>query len=254
MRFLVLADIHANLEALQAVLERARGQFDQVICCGDLVGYGPDPNQAIEAVRQLGPAVVVRGNHDKAAVGLTDLSWFNPLARSAALWTQAQLSEESRRYLQAMPRGPVEGNGFTVAHGSLLDEDQYLLEPEDALQSLSLASHGRTFFGHTHVQGGFARCTNQRAGLLNLNLTLRLELAFSGESRLALEPENRYLINPGSVGQPRDDDPRAAFAVYDQERALVSYLRVEYPVERTQQKMREVGLPPYLADRLSQGW
>lgn len=92
MRFLILADIHANLEALQAVLERIRGQFDQVICCGDLVGYGPDPNEVIEAVRQLRPAVVVRGNHDKAAVGLTDLSWFNPLARSASLWTQAQLS------------------------------------------------------------------------------------------------------------------------------------------------------------------
>ena len=249
MRYLILADIHANLEALQAVLERARGQFDQVICCGDLVGYGPDPNEVIEAVRQLGPALMVRGNHDKAAVGLIDLSWFNPLARSAPLRTQAQLSEENRRYLQAMPRGPLEGDGFTVTHGSLLDEDQYLPALEDALQSLSLAAHRLTFFGHTHIQGGFAWFKDQRAGPLDPGLRTG-----AAESRLVLDSENRYLINPGSVGQPRDDDPRAAFAVYDQARALVSYLRVEYPVGRTQKKMREAGLPGYLADRLSQGW
>ncbi len=249
MRFLILADIHANLEALEAVLERARGQFDQVICCGDLVGYGPDPNQVTEAMRQLGPAVMVRGNHDKAAVGLTDLSLFNPLARSAALWTQTQLSQENRRYLQAMPRGPAEGSGFTVAHGSLLDEDQYLLNLEDALQSLSLAAHGLTFFGHTHVQGGFAWFKEQRAGPLNPGLRKAAD-----ESRLVLDWENRYLINPGAVGQPRDDDPRAAFAVFDQEKALLSYFRVEYPVGRVQQKMRKVGLPSYLADRLARGW
>ena len=249
MRFLILTDIHANLEALEAVLESARGRFDQAICCGDLVGYGPDPNQVIEVVRQLGPVLMVRGNHDKAAVGLTDLSLFNPLARSAALWTRAQLSEENQRYLQAMPRGPVEGDGFTVAHGSLLDEDQYLLSLEEALQSLSLAAHRLTFFGHTHVQGGFAWFKEQRAGSLDPGLRKG-----AAESRLVLDLENRYLINPGSVGQPRDDDPRAAFAVYDQARALVSYLRVEYPVGRTQQKMREAGLPPYLADRLSRGW
>lgn len=249
MRFLILTDIHANLEALEAVLERARGRFDQVICCGDLVGYGPDPNEVIEAVRQLGPALMVRGNHDKAAVGLTDLSLFNPLARSAALWTQAQLSEENRRYLQAMTRGPVKGDGFTVAHGSLLDEDQYLLNLEDALQSLSLAAHRLTFFGHTHVQGGFAWFKERRAGPLDPGLRKG-----AAESRLVLDSENRYLINPGSVGQPRDDDRRAAFAVYDQAKALVSYLRVEYPVGRTQKKMREAGLPSYLADRLRQGW
>ncbi len=249
MRFLILADIHSNLEALQAVLERAGGQFDRVICCGDLVGYGPNPNEVIEAVRQLSPAVMVRGNHDKAAVGLTDLSLFNPLARSAALWTQAQLSDANRHFLRAMPRGPVEGDGFTVAHGSLLDEDQYLLDLQDALQSLRLAAHRLTFFGHTHVQGGFAWFKNQRAGLLSPGLRKG-----AGESRLILDSENRFLINPGSVGQPRDDDPRAAFAVYDRERALVSYFRVEYPVERTQQKMREAGLPRQLADRLSVGW
>lgn len=249
MRFLILADIHANLEALEAVLERARGWFDQVICCGDLVGYGPDPNEVVEAVRRLRPALMVRGNHDKAAVGLTDLSWFNPLARSAALWTQDQLSEENRRYLQTMPCGPVEGDGFTVAHGSLLDEDQYLLSLEEALQSLSLVAHRLTFFGHTHVQGGFAWFKEQRAGSLDPGLRKG-----AAESRLMLDGDNRYLINPGSVGQPRDDDPRAAFAVYDQERARISYLRVEYPVGLTQQKMREVGLPPYLADRLSRGW
>lgn len=148
-----------------------------------------------------------------------------------------------------MPRGPVEGDGFTVAHGSLLDEDQYLLSLEEALQSLSLAAHRLTFFGHTHVQGGFAWFKEQRAGPLDPGLRKG-----AAESRLVLDSGNRYLINPGSVGQPRDDDPRAAFAVYDQAREVVSFLRVDYPVGRTQQKMREAGLPPYLADRLSQGW
>ena len=143
----------------------------------------------------------------------------------------------------------MEGDGFTVAHGSLLDEDQYLLDLQDALQSLSLAAHRLTFFGHTHLQGGFVRFKDRRAGLLSPGLRKG-----AGESRLILDSENRYLINPGSVGQPRDNDPRAAFAVYDQQRALVSYFRVDYPVERVQQKMRKVGLPPYLADRLSEGW
>lgn len=248
MRFLILTDIHSNLEALEAVLERAGNQFDQVICCGDLVGYGPNPNEVTEAVRKLHPTVLIRGNHEKAALGLTDLSRFNPLARSAALWTRDQLSEENRRYLQAIPRGPEEISGFTVVHGSLLDEDQYVVDLDDALQSLSFADHNLTFFGHTHVQGGFVRLKDRRAGLLNPGRRSGIH-----ESRLALDAENKYLINPGSVGQPRDHDPRAAFAIYDQEAGVVRYFRVRYPVGLTQQKMREARLPRYLIDRLGQG-
>ena len=248
LRFLILTDIHSNLEALEAVLERAGSQFDQVICCGDLVGYGPNPNEVTETVRKLQPTVLIRGNHEKAALGLTDLSLFNPLARSAALWTQTQLSEENRRYLQAIPSGPAAASGFTVVHGSLLDEDQYVLDLDDALQSLSFAAHSLTFFGHTHVQGGFVRFKDGRAGTLSPELRPGVS-----ESRLALDSENKYLINPGSVGQPRDYDPRAAFAIYDQEVEVVRFFRVGYPVERTQQKMREARLPQYLVDRLGLG-
>ncbi len=248
MRFLILTDIHSNLEALEAVLERVGNQFDQVICCGDLVGYGPNPNEVTQAVRKLHPTVLIRGNHEKAALGLTDLSRFNPLARSAALWTRAQLSEENRRYLQAIPSGPAEVSGFTVVHGSLLDEDQYVVDLDDALQSLSFAAHSLTFFGHTHVQGGFFRFKDRRAGMLNPELRPGV-----GESRLTVDSENQYLINPGSVGQPRDYDPRAAFAIYDQEAGMVRYFRVGYPVGLTQQKMREARLPRYLVERLGRG-
>ncbi|MEW5975101.1 MAG: metallophosphoesterase family protein [Acidobacteriota bacterium] len=247
MRFLVLSDIHSNLEALEAVLDRSQGEYDQVICCGDLVGYGPSPNEVTEVVRGLNP-LIVRGNHDKAALGLVDLSLFNPLAKRAALWTQNALASPNLEYLRNVPMGPAHRDGISVVHGSFRDEDEYLLDLEEALQSLQEAPHPLTFFGHTHVQGGFVLFGDGRAGLLNPDIRRGLS-----ESQLSIEPANKYLVNPGSVGQPRDYDPRAAFVIFDQSQGLVRYFRVPYPIERTQARMRGTDLPNYLIERLSMG-
>lgn len=247
MRFLILSDIHSNLEALDAALDYARGQYDQVLCCGDIVGYGPDPNAVVERVRALNPAVI-RGNHEKAALGLVDLSLFNPLAKRAAMWTQGQLTEENRQFLEQIRSGPLEVPPVAMVHGSLLDEDQYLVDLEDALENFPLARYSVTFFGHTHVQGGFVQFEDGRAGLLNPEIK-----GGANESQLRVDPKNRYLVNPGAVGQPRDYDPRAAFVIHDSEQQLVRYFRVRYPIEQTQAKMVAAQLPQYLIDRLNLG-
>ena len=211
MRYLVVSDIHANLEAMQAVLERSRGEYDKVICCGDIVGYGPNPNEVTEAIRELQP-LVVRGNHEKAALGMVDLSLFNPLAKQAALWTRDVLTPENREYLRLIPSGPIYDSGITIVHGSVLDEDEYLIDRDEALLSLRNALTPITFFGHTHIQGGFVILEDGRSGVLN---PLVRQEACEGE--LSIDPRHRYLINPGSVGQPRDYDARAAFVIYHQE-------------------------------------
>jgi predicted phosphodiesterase len=247
MRYLILSDIHSNLEALEVVLQAARDKYDSLLCCGDLIGYGPNPGEVTTCLCTLQPAVV-RGNHDKAALGLTDLANFNPLARAAALWTRAVLKPEHFEYLRQIPPGPMTVGDFTIAHGSLIDEDEYLFQAAEAGASLRLAWTTVTFMGHTHVQGGFALLPDSR--ILTLKPALR---AGATESHLLLEPGIRYLINPGSVGQPRDRDPRAAFAIYDTERGEVEYHRQAYPVEITQEKMVAAGLPEYLIHRLSVG-
>jgi predicted phosphodiesterase len=247
MRFLILSDIHSNLEALETVLSQARGQYESVVCCGDIVGYGPDPNAVIRVVQDLSPTVI-RGNHEKAALGLVDLSFFNPLARRAAQWTQMQLTPENREYLESIPAGPAELSGLTIAHGSLVDEDQYLVDLEDAMESFPLAKHPVTFFGHTHIQGGFVQFEDGRAGLLNPEIKRG-----ATESQLRIDTRHHYLVNPGAVGQPRDYDPRASFVIYDSEDQLVRYFRASYAIEQTQAKMSLAQLPQYLIDRLSLG-
>ena len=247
MRFLILSDIHSNLEALNTVLEHAAGQYDQVLCCGDIVGYGPDPNAVIERIREFNPRVI-RGNHEKAALGLVDLSLFNPLAKRAALWTQDELTVDNRSYLKEIQTGPLDVPPLTLVHGSLLDEDQYLVDLEDALENFPLARHPVTFFGHTHIQGGFVRFQDGRADLWNPEIKRG-----ANESQLHIDPEQRYLVNPGAVGQPRDYDSRAAFVIYDTDESIVRYFRTSYPLEMTQAKMLAAQLPQYLIDRLSLG-
>ncbi len=247
MRFLILSDIHSNLEALETVMRKAEGQYDRVMCCGDVVGYGPNPNEVTEYIRELDP-LIVRGNHEKAALGLVDLTLFNPLAKKAALWTQSVLTPENSDYLQRIPSGPQDESQFTIIHGSLLDEDEYLVDLDEALQTLHKTWNPLTFFGHTHVQGGFVLFKDGRAGFLNPEMKKGIH-----ESQLRVDLENKFLVNPGSVGQPRDYDWRAAYLIYDQEQQLVRYFRTEYPVEITQEKMRAAQLPQYLIDRLSLG-
>jgi predicted phosphodiesterase len=245
VRYLILSDIHANLEGLQAVLEHAAGKYDQVLCLGDVIGYGADPNAVTEWVRTHA-ASVVRGNHDKACVGLDDLEWFNPVARAAAIWTEHTLTPENAAYIRDLPRGPLPLNGFQMVHGSPLDEDEYILGASDAGLVFSYLETPLTFFGHTHLQGGF---------ILNHERIETIGKTPAEEERqtLELDHECAYLINPGSVGQPRDTDPRAAYVIYNPEERFLIFYRLPYDVAKAQEKIRRAGLPPLLADRLAVG-
>ncbi len=245
MRYLIVSDLHANWEALQAVIEDAAGRYDQALCCGDLVGYGADPNAVVEWVRQ-NCAAVVRGNHDKACSGQEDLEWFNPVARAAAGWTMRSLTPENARYTHNLPKGPLVVGNFEVLHGAPFDEDEYVLGAEDAGQSFEYLERRLAFFGHTHVQGGFI-WNHSRVETIP-----RTALRASRQS-MEVDGDCAYLINPGSVGQPRDGDPRAAYVLYDSDAGMVTYFRVPYDIGQAQKKIRGVGLPPILADRLSLG-
>ena len=246
MRYLKLSEIHANLTALETVLDAAKGRWQKAVCLGDLVGYGPDPNEVIDRVRAL-PAVTIRGNHDKAIAGLEDADEFNPVARNAVLWTREQLRPENRQYLLDLPKGPVTVDGFSIVHGAVHDEDEYVLSPGLALDGLQSAPTPVTFFGHTHLQGGFS--------LRGEDVTL-LHFRPSGGndfSTFNIEQGTTYLLNPGSIGQPRDGDPRAGFAIADLDNGSVEFWRLRYDIEDVQGRMSRAGLPEPLILRLSFG-
>jgi diadenosine tetraphosphatase ApaH/serine/threonine PP2A family protein phosphatase len=243
LAYLILSDIHSNLEALDAVLADADGLYDCILCLGDLVGYGADPNAVTEWAREE-VAAVVRGNHDRGCAGTESLEQFNPHARASAIWTRRALTPENRQYLAQLPRGPLrieEPQGqFLLVHGSPVDEDQYLSTMDDGALMEGRLELPATFFGHTHVQGGF-RLTGDGISRLRSNELLQID------------PNYFYLINPGAVGQPRDGDPRAAYTLYSIEEQTVEYRRVEYDVERAAAKIRAAGLPDVLALRLFEG-
>jgi predicted phosphodiesterase len=245
VRYLIVSDLHANLEALHAVLAQSAGESDRALCCGDLVGYGADPNPVCDWVR-LNCAAVVRGNHDRASTGQDDLEWFNPVARNAAIWTLEALSPENAAYILALPRGPVTVETFQLFHGSPCDEDEYVVAAGEANQAFSYLETRVAFFGHTHVQGGFIWNQSRVETILR-------PPAHGDSQSLPIDPECAYMINPGSTGQPRDGDPRAAYALYDTEAKVVTYRRVVYDVAAAQKKIHAAGLPPILADRLSVG-
>ena len=245
MRYLILSDIHANWEALQAVLSQAASDYDRIVCCGDLVGYGADPDPVTEWV-QSNVAATVRGNHDKAAAGLEDLEWFNPVARQSAVWTQGAMKSGNIAFLRDLIKGPERVNGFQILHGSPVDEDEYVVTALEVAQISPYLDTTVSFFGHTHLQGGFM-C--HRNGVIHLRGVEPDSLVETFE----LENDVNYLINPGSVGQPRDGDPRAAYATYEPESRLVALRRAEYDVAKAQQKILKAGLPELLAARLEVG-
>jgi predicted phosphodiesterase len=246
MRLLVLTDIHANLTALEASLGAAEGQWDRMLCLGDVVGYGPDPNEVTSRLRELG-AVTIRGNHDKAVAELMDTEDFNPVAKAAVQWTRSQLSNENLEWLATLPQGPLEAAGVVLVHGAFQDEDEYVFTPTQALEGLLDSTMPVTFYGHTHHQGGFSYVDSQ---LEVLQLHPR-----PNEARCALRLEGgkRYLLNPGSIGQPRDADPRAGFAIADLSNGVVEFWRVAYDIEEVQERMRAARLPEPLALRLRVG-
>jgi diadenosine tetraphosphatase ApaH/serine/threonine PP2A family protein phosphatase len=245
MRFLVLSDLHSNLEALQAVLAAAGSLgYDRALVLGDVVGYGADPNGVIEILRRLPGLVAIRGNHDKVAASLSEGEGFNETARLAALWTRTVLAPENLDFLAALPRGPLEfASGKILCHGTPLDEDQYLLEEGEARRCFDGLPFELCFFGHSHYPGAF---------ILDGSRVVR-QAATGGESIIDLEHGRRYLINPGSVGQPRDRDPRCGFAVYDDASGTVSIHRIAYPAVEARDKILQAGLPRWLGDRLLLG-
>ena len=245
MRFLIVSDLHANIDALNIVLADATGEYDSIVCCGDLVGYNPNPSDIVDWTRTH-CATVIRGNHDKVIAGIDDLEWFNPVAQISARWTMNQLSPDQMQYLRELPMGPLDLEYFHVFHGAPFDEDEYILSLDTARISFEYLQHPVSFFGHSHIQGGFFD-RHRHIGVLPKVPADQHELV------IELEADTIYMINPGAVGQPRDGDPRAAYALYDTDRKLVILRRVAYPIEETNQKIKNAGLPDFLGLRLFHG-
>ena len=248
MRALVISDIHGNLQALEAVLA-AVGAVDQVWNLGDTVGYGANPNEVIDMMR-LVATVNVRGNHDRVCCGLTSSQGFNPVAAEAANWTHSMLTPRNLQWLRDMPKGPVVATARAMcAHGSPLHEDHYIVSMRDAWTPLQRMQSEITFIGHTHLQGGFS----QREAEWEEERP-QYEQQDTAEHETIVVPEGtRHLINPGSVGQPRDCDWRAAFAIYDDSVEEITFFRIPYDVTAAQAAIRAAKLPERLAARLSIG-
>jgi len=250
VRILLLSDIHSNLEALEACLAAAPA-YDLVANLGDSVGYGANPNEVIARSRALG-RVFVRGNHDKAVAGLMDLGEFNAAAGLATLWTREKLTSDNLRWLRSLPQGPVqieELPGVQFVHGSALDEDEYLVSLSDAIAPLMTDSVAITFFGHTHLQGGFVA----DGEVSEIYRPAYRTIGQAESSDWPLRRDQHYLVNPGSVGQPRDGDWRAGFATFDSDRWIVSFHRVPYNLRVAQEKILAANLPQRLATRLATG-
>lgn len=249
MRILVVSDIHSNLVALEAVLQAA-GSFDALWCLGDTIGYGPRPNECVALIRQHA-TFTISGNHDLACLGKIDLRDFNPDARKANLWNGNQLLPEHRAWLESLaPRQTVDSR-FTLAHGSPREPIwEYLLSTEQASANFEHFTQEVCFIGHSHVQLGF----RQRYGFDRVERFLPdMSRTPPRHNVVDLTGHCRFFINPGSVGQPRDQDARAAYAILDIDAATITYARAEYEIARTQRQMVEAGLPGPLVRRLEYG-
>jgi predicted phosphodiesterase len=244
MRYLILSDIHANLAAFEAVLADV-GYFDKIWCLGDMVGYGPQPNECIERLCEF-PHICIAGNHDWAALNKLSDSDFNPDAQAACRWTREQLSPENLEYLANLPMTLIE-EGFTLVHGSPRQPIwEYIIYPSIAKSNFAYFDTQVCFVGHTHAPVIF-RYEHLNSG----GACLPIPLPQGNPLSLG---EERMIINPGSVGQPRDGDPQASYAILDTDEATLEYHRIPYPVEITQRKMMEEGLPLRLIARLGYGW
>ena len=258
MRYLVISDIHANLQALDAVMDNARAaRFDHVLCLGDLVGYGADPEAVVGKILALAPLTVIRGNHDKVAAGIEPALDFHDQARQAIEWTTKALSPGSLERLRALTQGPTEvAPDLFICHGAPFDEDHYIFDARDAsraiasgLATTTSGGPGRlTLFGHTHVPAAFAAA---RRGIEVLLPDLSPDLA--DVQVLDWDRDRPMLVNVGAVGQPRDGDPRAAYGIVDTDTNLIEFRRVEYDIKTAQERILAAGLPERLASRLDRG-
>ena len=242
MRYAIIADIHANLAAFKAVLKdiEEKGDINEIWCLGDIVGYGPEPAECIKLLRKLNP-VCVSGNHDLGAAGKLDMALFNPLAAEACLWTAKQLSAADILYLTELPATVKKGN-FLLAHGSPKDPSlEYIMSPSIAQRNFDAFEEFYCLVGHTHLPVAYKE---EEKSVSTVNLKPEIGLVMI---------EHRIIINPGAVGQPRDGDPRASYAIYDSEGQILRNYRVEYDIRATQDKMMQAGLPIQLVTRLEQG-
>ena len=243
---LILSDLHANLHALRVVLRFAkRRAVQRFVLLGDLVGYGAHPNQVLDALRELRPRVMIRGNHDRASIAAVEDQSFSPPARMAASWTRERLSRENYHLLAELPEGPLAvADEYFVAHGSPHDEDAYLLHPRDALAAFDSFQGELCFFGHTHLPGYFE--LDDRRGTLHWS-------TLDAGVWMELKPGCRYLANPGSVGQPRDRDARLSFMVHDPKRKRIKLMRLDYDHRGAAKAILKAGLHPHLSERLAYG-
>ncbi len=241
MRILVISDIHANLPAFQAVLEDAKGKWDQIWCLGDLIGYGPHPNECVSLLREH-DHISLSGNHDWAVMGRIDINTFNKEARRVVEWTRQNITQETMDYLQTLPSILITPP-FTLAHASPRQPVwEYILDAYTAAINFDYFDTPYCLVGHTHVPIIFEEMSNNEIGVFAPVLSPQL---LNG---------HRRIINPGSVGQPRDTDPRASYALLNTDTLTWEYCRVTYPIEETQKAMRDAGLPKRLIKRLEYGW
>jgi predicted phosphodiesterase len=248
MRYAIISDIHSNLEALSAVLSEIESLGIQTtLSLGDIVGYNASPNECIELLKEKAiPSVM--GNHDECAAGITEPLNFTETAKKAILWTQSELTEDNRSYLKQLPRMTFLDNTFTALHATVVDTSTYVRTEDKAKESLSLLeemlpdskSNQLCFFGHTHIKGAFIMDSNG-------------DVRKTNDETVDITDDKKLLINPGSVGQPRDLDPRASFAVLDTDKAQLEFKRVAYDIKGTQKRILKAGLPKILADRLADG-
>jgi predicted phosphodiesterase len=245
MKYLILSDIHSNKEALRAVLSHVRRKpWDKAVFLGDLVGYGANPNQTVDLLRQLRPLHAIRGNHDKVCSGIENGELFNRIALEAAMWTRRKLTRGNLTWLRSLPQGPSVVDGkFAIAHGTPIDEDAYIFGEIEALNIFRQTEYEVCFFGHSHFPVIFALSPD----------AITTVLTVAPSFRFRLDAGSRYLINPGSIGQPRDGNPLASFAIFDTDSRVVQIHRVPYRVEQAQDKILKAGLPRPLADRLAIG-
>jgi predicted phosphodiesterase len=245
MKYLILSDIHSNSEALSTILAFVkRKPWNKAVFLGDLVGYGANPNQTVDMVRALRPLAAVRGNHDKVCSGLEEGELFNRMALEAALWTRRKLTPSNLKWLKALPQGPMVVDGkFTICHGTPLDEDAYIFGELEALNVFRHTDFPITFYGHSHFPVIFALSTDSITTVMTVAPSFRFKM----------REGVRYLVNPGSVGQPRDGNPLCSFAMYDSDSRTVTIHRLPYALKKTQSKILKAGLPRPLADRLAIG-
>jgi predicted phosphodiesterase len=246
MRALIISDIHANLVAFEAVLKDAAGLYDQVWCLGDMIGYGPDPNECVQLLQTLNHLCIV-GNHDWAVLGKIDIEDFNPDARFATLWTREQLADDVRQYLESLPTKLVQADMYTLVHGSPRHHVwEYILHPTIAQPNFKQFETHYCFVGHTHSPVIFREADDPD------ELCEALAPIFNAGP---IQFDNhRLIVNPGSVGQPRDGDARAAYGLLEVEAQTFEYRRVKYPISVTQEKMKGYKFPSRLWNRLAFGW